>query len=104
MFGSSPLQSRKDIPAMIPSLDPTPARPSLALRIGITGSRKLRTDQLARIHGEIQDALASAKQQMERLSHEPTVSPFYDHEADGRANATLHMISPLARDHRTAKP
>jgi len=82
---------------MIPSLDPTPARPSLALRIGITGSRKLRTDQLARIHGEIQDALASAKQQMERLSHEPTVSPFYEHEADGRANATLHMISPLAR-------
>ena len=82
---------------MIPSLDPTPARPSLALRIGITGSRKLRVDQLARIHSEIQDALASAKQQMERLSHEPTVSPFYEHEADGRANATLHMISPLAR-------
>ena len=82
---------------MIPSLDPTPARPSLALRIGITGSRKLRADQLGRIHGEIQDALASAKQQMERLSHEPTVSPFYEHEADGRANATLHMISPLAR-------
>jgi hypothetical protein len=82
---------------MIPSPDPTPARPSLALRIGITGSRKLRADQLARIHGEIQDALASSKQQMERLSHEPMVLPFYEHEADGRANATLHMISPLAR-------
>ncbi|MGA7927857.1 MAG: hypothetical protein WCA20_17955, partial [Candidatus Sulfotelmatobacter sp.] len=77
--------------------DKRPVRSSLDLRLGITGARRLRADQLDRIRTQLHDVLALTKQEMERLSEEAAVAESYARTADGRVQLRLRMISPLAR-------
>jgi hypothetical protein len=47
-----------------------PSRPSLALRVGITGARSLRNDQVARLREQLRAVLAQVREEMEHLAGE----------------------------------
>lgn len=72
-------------------------RPSLALRIGITGARRLNADQLDRIQAQMRDLLGAAKQEMTALAQDARVATFYEHAEGETPVPALRMISPLAR-------
>lgn len=74
-----------------------PLRPSLALRIGITGTRKLLSNQLKDIRTQLTEMLRVAKQRMQELAHEPMVEQFYSNEEGAGVVPIMRMTSPLAR-------
>jgi hypothetical protein len=60
--------------------DSKPQRPPLALRLGITGARTLRADQLVRIRTQLRDVFALVKAEMERLTRGKGVADAYASE------------------------
>ena len=77
--------------------DNRPARPSLALRIGVTGARRLRADQVPRIKTQLGSVLSSARQEMECLCQDRQVAELYVPAAEGGLYPQLRIFSPLAR-------
>ncbi len=84
---------------MIPSTDASnhPARPALALRIGITGARSLRATDSDRLREKVRAVLAQAQQDMWHLAAEPAVGRSYALGDDPKRKPVLRLISPLAR-------
>lgn len=76
----------------------TPSRPALALRIGITGTRNLKPDQVSRLSAQIHSVLHAARQRTEELATRHTgVDAAYLHPKGTPPQPTLRFISPLAR-------
>jgi hypothetical protein len=73
-----------------------PARPSLLLRLGITGARDLPADQSARIQAQLGEVFASVKLEMQRLSSLNQVADCYAHEAGAPPSPKICLITPLA--------
>jgi hypothetical protein len=87
-------------PPMISSTDASkqPARPALALRVGITGARSLNAADCDRLRDKVRAALAQAQQYMQQLATESVVGRSYVHgESQQKPVPVLHLISPLAR-------
>lgn len=76
--------------------DNKPARPSLVLRLGITGARNLRADQLARIRSQLKDVFASVKSEMEQLAAVKEVADSYASEPDAGPRPSIYLLTPLA--------
>jgi fumarate reductase subunit D len=76
--------------------DHRPARPSLALRLGITGARNLRADQLERIHEQLRDVFGLVKAEMERLASLKEVADSYASSPGAGLESKLSLITPLA--------
>ncbi len=74
-----------------------PPKPVLSLRVGITGLRRLRIDQIDRIRQQMGEVLNLACQEMKTLAENPGVCPYYSHEPDTNPIPQLRMVSPLAR-------
>jgi hypothetical protein len=78
--------------------DQRPAKPLLALRVGITGARRLSAGQVNRIQTQLRTVLGLVKQEMERLAKDTLkTGDFYTHEPGIPPEVKLRMISPLAR-------
>jgi hypothetical protein len=75
--------------------DSTPPRPSLTLRLGITGARKLPPDQLDRIRSQLKDVFECVKAEMARLSSLKEVTDSYAPEP-GALVPRIYLITPLA--------
>jgi hypothetical protein len=73
-----------------------PARPQLAFRVGITGARSLRADQVDRISGQLRDVLFLVKQEIISQLAKPMVSKSYLPSAPD-TEPRLRILSPLAR-------
>jgi hypothetical protein len=76
--------------------DSRPARPSLVLRLGITGARNLGGDQLERIRGQLKDVFGVIKAEMDRLSALKEIEESYAPGPGGRPVASVYLITPLA--------
>jgi hypothetical protein len=76
--------------------DSRSAQPLLAFRLGITGARNLRADQLARIHSQLGEAFALVKAEVERMSSLPEVVDAYAREPIGAVKARTYLLTPLA--------
>jgi len=76
--------------------DRIPARPMLALRLGITGARNLRTDQLNRIREHLKDVFALVKADMERLASLKEVAHAYAPGPGGMPLPRITLITPIA--------
>jgi hypothetical protein len=77
--------------------DSPPSCPSLALRVGITGTRRLRENQRQRIRLQVDGALLHLKEKLGHLANVDGVRNFYCHSQNQPVGASLRMISPLAR-------
>lgn len=73
-----------------------PARPSLVLRLGITGARNLRADQLERIRKQLNDVFGLVKSEMEQLAAANAVADSYASEPGADLRPTVYLITPLA--------
>ena len=81
-----------------PNPDPSTApKPALSLRIGITGLRRLRADQIVRIERQMGDVLDLVRVDMETLAQSSNVCPFYACEPNSTPVPLLRMVSPIAR-------
>jgi hypothetical protein len=74
-----------------------PARPALAFRVGISGARKLRADQIQRIAGQLRDVFTLLKQEIDRLSCDSFVCRSYQCAPGAKPVPRLRILSPLAR-------
>ena len=74
-----------------------PDRPLLAFRVGVTGRRKLPTDQEAQLRAQVAAVLRLVRQEIALLAKEPAVLAAYRREADGTVQPRLHLLSPLAQ-------
>ncbi|MGA1984145.1 MAG: hypothetical protein ABSG84_16980 [Acidobacteriaceae bacterium] len=72
------------------------ARPSLVLRLGITGARHLRADQLERIRKQLRDVLGLVQVEMERLAGLDVVAASYAAEAEAGLQPKVYLVTPLA--------
>lgn len=72
------------------------ARPSLVLRLGITGARNLHADQLERIHAQLRDVFALVKAEMERLAATQEIADSYASGRSAGVQPRLCLITPLA--------
>jgi hypothetical protein len=75
----------------------TPAHPALALRIGITGARRLDPEHLARLSAQLHGVLQTARQQMHLLATQDRTVAAYQHGHGGTPQPILRFLSPLAR-------
>lgn len=75
----------------------THSHPPLRLRVGITGARALRSDQLSRIRQQVHDVLAHANEFVARLSRLPSVREAYAISSRDGTHFTMQLVSPLAR-------
>jgi hypothetical protein len=75
----------------------THSHPPLRLRVGITGARALRSEQLPRISRQVRDLLAYANEFVAHLSRLPSVREAYALSAHEGARSTMQIVSPLAR-------
>jgi hypothetical protein len=73
-----------------------PTRPVLALRVGVTGSRHLRTEQLAGLEKQAGEVLALVQREVQSLAHDKMVAPFYAHDGGAAPVPTFRIVSPLA--------
>lgn len=76
--------------------DSRPARPSLVLRLGITGARNLRGDQLERIQRQLKDVFGSIEAELDGLSALKAVEESYAPGPGGRPLASVYLVTPLA--------
>ena len=75
-----------------------PARPTLALRIGITGARGLDEAHTPRLAAQLQAVLQAAQQHLRRLAAKDAgVGERYHHASGGKPEPLLRLITPLAR-------
>jgi hypothetical protein len=72
--------------------DPPTTRPHLGLRIGITGARSLRADQIERIDRQINALFAMVAKELAALQHDAGVRETY-----AAGSLELVFLSPLAR-------
>lgn len=83
---------------MTDTSDQRPAKPRLALRVGITGARRLSVKQVGRIQTQLGEVLKQVKDNMEALAKATLeAGDYYEHDPGKTPAVTLHMISPLAR-------
>ncbi|HUC65373.1 MAG TPA: hypothetical protein VMA53_08095 [Stellaceae bacterium] len=82
---------------MISASNFTPARPPFAIRVGITGARSLRAEQLPRLRTQLRTLLADVKEQMQRLAADRAASAGYAHDDATSQYPILRVLSPLAR-------
>jgi hypothetical protein len=71
-------------------------RPSLVLRLGVTGARNLRAVQIARIQAQLGDVFGLVKAEMERLAAMKEVAGSYACNAGGEVQPRTVLITPLA--------
>jgi hypothetical protein len=76
-----------------------PIRPTLALRIGISGARSLDAVQVPRLSAQACLVLLAAKQEMEHLAEQDTTlaAAYNRQNSDGKLKPLLCFLSPLAR-------
>jgi len=75
-----------------------PARPRLALRIGITGARSLDARRLDDLREKLREVLDQARRDLLSLSKEKAVAAFYaSGDRNQPAPPLLSLLSPLAR-------
>ena len=74
-----------------------PQRPELALRVGVTGARSLRADQVARIDSQLADVLKLVKWEMQSFRQHTTVCDFYSPCGSDGTLPRLCLLSPLAK-------
>jgi hypothetical protein len=75
-----------------------PARPRLALRIGITGARSLDAGRLDHLREKLREVLGQARLNMLALAKEEDAAGFYAPGEGGKpAPPLLRLLSPLAR-------
>jgi hypothetical protein len=74
----------------------SPTRPTLALRIGITGARNLDAAQLPRLSDQLHAVLQAIQQQMRQLAAQDHIAAAYHHQG-GPPRPTMRFLSPLAR-------
>lgn len=79
------------------SEDKSASRPPLALRVGITGARRLRADQRHRIAAQVREVLSLVKDQMDCLDCDPAVGSSYRYAPGTKQSPRLRLLSPLAR-------
>jgi hypothetical protein len=78
--------------------DQKPAKPQLALRVGVTGTRRLSAGQVDRIQKQLDEVLKQVKENMEALADATLeTGDYYEHDPGKAPEVTLRMISPLAR-------
>lgn len=75
----------------------THSHPPLRLRVGITGVRALRSDQLHRVTKELRKVLSYTKESVERLSQQANVREAYAISTHNAKCSTMQFVSPLAR-------
>ena len=82
-------------------IDPPAIRPPLALRVGISGLRKLDQGQMDRLQDQVRHVLHLMSQQTRGLAATSPVMDAYRHAASAppvpALHPALHIISPLAR-------
>ena len=66
------------------------------LRLGITGARNLRADQLVRIRKQLKDVFTLVKTEMERLSSLQEVANAYAPGPGGMPLPRISLITPIA--------
>jgi hypothetical protein len=94
-YVGSRLDSHHHLAAMTKtSNDDEPLR--LALRIGITGSRQLSTDQLPRIRGQVTEFLSNVRSEVARLAQTPEARAAYGSAGQVAPEPQLLALSPLA--------
>jgi hypothetical protein len=76
--------------------DSRPARPSLVLRLGITGARNLHSSQLFRIRSQLKDVIGLVKADMERLASLKEVAESYDAGPTEKLHPSINLVTPLA--------
>lgn len=80
---------------ILPSME-HPAHPPLALRVGITGLRKLHATEIDRLRHQVRALLAQIRTEMQHIAKIGSVTQAYS--ADGEPlTAQLWFFSPLAR-------
>lgn len=72
------------------------ARPSLVLRLGITGARNLRADQLERIRRQLRNVFGLVKTEMEQLASVKEVADSYASDAGAGLRPRIYLVTPLA--------
>jgi len=77
------------------ALPETPPRPTLALRVGITGARTLDANQEPRLYHEVTSLLHAVRQQVAMLAATPEAKAAYT-KLHGAVPVALSFISPLA--------
>ena len=75
---------------------PSPTHPALALRIGVTGARKLDAAQLPRLSVQLHAMLQATQQQMHQLAAQDHVAAYHRTQG-GPPQPTMRFLSPLAR-------
>jgi hypothetical protein len=73
-----------------------PLRPSLVLRVGITGARDLSDDQLPRLGDQVAEILRLVRQEAEQLAAKQAARAAYAQEPDGAVRTAFRCLSPLA--------
>jgi hypothetical protein len=88
--------SRRSIAFMAELDDKTPPRLPVALRVGVTGARRLRADQLERIGAQTAELLGYVRAEMDCLNRNPVVSTTYRCAPEAKPEPWLRILSPLA--------
>jgi hypothetical protein len=70
-------------------------KPQLVFRVGITGARLLREDQLTRLRAEVRHVLSHILRQLQIVAPADRVAEFYDWPV-GVERPVVRLISPLA--------
>jgi len=73
-----------------------PARPSLVLRVGVTGSRTVLPGHETRVCEQIDTVLRLVRQEVARLASTPHAAQAYHGIAGEQVVASFHFLSPLA--------
>ena len=83
------------MPRTPPPTAPTPPRPTLALRVGVTGARTLDNGQEARLYREVTNLLHAVRQEVAALAATQAARSAYA-KRHGKVPVTLRFVSPLA--------
>ncbi len=75
---------------------PAPEQSRLALRVGITGARRLNPANIGPIEMQLTHLLDAIQQKM-LVEESLTLGDYYQHEPDRAFEPLLRMVSPLAR-------
>jgi hypothetical protein len=76
----------------------SPARPLLALRVGVTGTRNLAPDEIERLSGQLDAVLGAAQAHVQHLArYDNSVASAYFHPPALPTQPVFRFLSPLAR-------
>lgn len=72
------------------------ARPTLVLRVGVTGTRRISPERIPTLRSQIEDVLRLVRKQLVGLSANPRAKTVYATDGAAQVPFALRMISPLA--------